>query len=326
MEKTELDGPNGGVLIRDFRKSDLSRLLELLPACFAKEFDISGFDPEHVTHMVDRAFGRTGTIIRGLLRLFGKEPVKFLVAETNGTIVGTTIINDRGKFGYISSVMVHPDCRGKGIATKLMRNALDYIRKKKKARAVLHVDSANAAAKSIYLKLGFKAFERLSYFLKETNSAHLLESASEVRIREFQKHDLDQVYNLVEASEDSNSLRIFGFTKKDLKTPFLQRMFRFAAQKRLVAVLGNRIVGYAETSYTTPKEAGRIWSIHVSPEHRLSHIERLLIEAAKNEIVEGGARRVRITIPTAKQQLIETVKGLGFKEVLVMDAMVAEFQ
>jgi ribosomal protein S18 acetylase RimI-like enzyme len=326
METPELGKTNDNVLIRDLRKSDLNELLALYPMCFADEFEVSGFDPDHIADMVNRAFGRTGTLILGLLRLCGKEPVRFLVAEADGKIVGTTMINNRGKSGYISSVMVHPDYRRRGIATRLMTDALSYVRRRKKARAVLHVDSTNASAKSVYVKLGFKAFEHLAYFVRETNSVHVPENASGVKIREFQKDDLDQVYNLIRASEDSNSLRIFDFTRKDLKTPFLQRMFRFATQKKLVAVLGSRIVGYAEATYTTPKEAGRIGSISVRIDDRSLGIEKLLIEAANNEIAEGGVGRIRITVPTAKQELMETVKDLGFREVLVMDAMVAEFQ
>jgi ribosomal protein S18 acetylase RimI-like enzyme len=78
--------------------------------------------------------------------------------------------------------------------------------------------------------------------------------------------------------------------------------------------------------YTTPKEVGRINSVHVNSEDRSFGIEKLLIEAANKEIAEGGVKRIRITVPTAKQELVETVKDLGFKEVLVMDVMVAEFQ
>jgi ribosomal-protein-alanine N-acetyltransferase len=326
MEDAEVGKTDGNVLIRDLRKSDLSDLLGLFPMCFAEEFEISGFDPDRLTDMVNRVFGRTGTLILGLLRLFGKEPVKLLVAEAGGRVVGTTIVNNRGKSGYISSVMVHPDNRRKGIATRLMTNALNYIRRRKKARAVLHVDSRNVSARNVYVKLGFKTFEHLAYFVGEPNSLHVQKNVSGVKIREFQRDDLDQVYNLIRASEDQNSLRIFDFTKKDLKTPFLQRMFRFSTQKKLVAVRDSRIIGYAEAAYTTPKEAGRIGSISVNSEDRSLGIEKLLIEAANNEIAKGGVRRIRIAVPTAKRELMETVKDLGFSEVLVMDAMVAEFQ
>jgi ribosomal protein S18 acetylase RimI-like enzyme len=326
MENGKPGKTNDKVLIRDLRKSDLRYLLDLYLTCFAKEFEVSGFDPDHMTDMVNRGFGVTGRLIMGLLRFFGKEPVKLLVAEIGGRVVGTTIINPREKSGYISSVMVHPDFRRKGIATRLMTSALDYIRKKKKARAVLHVDSTNASAISIYVKLEFKAFERSTYFVGETDSVNVQENTSRVKIREFQKEDLDQVYDLVESSEDPNHLRIFDFTRKTLKTPFLQRIFHFATRKQLVAILGSRIVGYAEAEYATPKEAGRIGSIHANPGDKSLGIEKLLIEAARSEIAKAGIGRIRITVPTANQELMQTVKDLGFKQALVMDAMVAEFQ
>jgi len=90
---------NAQVSIRNFRKSDLIDLLNLLPMCFTKEFEISGFDPDHVTHMVNRGYGNAGRLIRGLLWLAGREPMKFLVAEVDGKIVGTAIVNDQGKLG-----------------------------------------------------------------------------------------------------------------------------------------------------------------------------------------------------------------------------------
>jgi ribosomal-protein-alanine N-acetyltransferase len=326
MEKGQLGETNDNVLIRDLRKSDLKYLLDLYLTCFANEFEVSGFDPDHMADMVNRGFGVTGRLVMGLLRFFGKEPVRLLVAEIGGRVVGTTIVSPGEKSGYISSVMVHPDFRRKGIATRLVTSALDYIRKKNKVRAVLHVDSTNDSAISIYVKLGFKAFERSTYFIGETDSVHVQENTSRVKIREFQKEDLDQVYDLIESSEDPNNLRIFDFTRKTLKTPFLQRMFHFAIRKQLVAMLDSRIVGYAEAEYGTPKEAGRIRSIHANPEDRSLGIEKLLIEAARGEIAKAGIGRVRITVPTANQELMQTVKDLGFKQALVMDAMVAELQ
>jgi len=325
LQNTEIGKTRDSILFRDLRKSDLSDFLDLLQTCFAEEFEISGFDQDHVSEMFNRGFGMTGRLILGLMRLFGKEPLKFLVAEANGKIVGSTIVNNQRKSGYISTVMVHPDYRRKGIATRLVTDALSYIRRRKMARAVLHVTSTNAAAKNLYSKLGFKIFEHSAYFVRETGSTHVPENVSEVKIRKFQKDDLDQVYDLIKASEDSNSLRIFDFTKKDLTTSFLQRIFGFATQIKLVATLGNRIVGYVEATYTTPKETGRIASISVNSEDRSLGIEKLLIEEASKEIAKGGVRRIRLTAPTAKQELIETVEDLGFKEIVLMDAMVKEF-
>jgi ribosomal protein S18 acetylase RimI-like enzyme len=312
-------------LIRDFRKSDLNELLRLLPECFAEEFEVSGFDPVHTRDMVNRAFGRTGRLFLGLLRLFGREPMKFLVAEADGKVVGTTIIDDRGKAGSISAVMVHPGHRRKGIATRLMANALGYIRERKKARGVLGVASTNIPAIDMYVKLGFRAFEHAVYFVRETNCPCAPQDTGGVHIRPFQKDDLDAVYRLIRASEDPARLRIFDFGKKNLRTSFLQRLFRFSTEKKIVAVFDGRIVGYAEASYTTPKEVGRIGFVHVNPQGKSFGVEKMLINAASNEIEKAGVRRIRIIVPITRQELTETVKSLGFRETLMIDGMVAEF-
>jgi ribosomal protein S18 acetylase RimI-like enzyme len=324
MEKEGIGKTKDIVLIRDFRKSDLNDLLDLLPKCFAKEFEVTGFDPSHMRGMVNRAFGTTGRLFLGLSRLFGKEPIKFLVAEVGGKVVGTTIVNNRGEIGYISTVMVHPDHRRKGIATRLLKDAVAYIQKRRMHRAVLHVDSTNTPAISVYAKMGFKAFERIEYLIAETDSLPALENTYEIKTRPLQKDDLDEVHNLVRASEDPNRLRIFDFSKKDLKTPFLMALLHFSTQKKIVAVLDGKIVGYAETSYTTPKEAGSISSIQTIAQNRSNETERVLISAGISEIRKGGVNRIRVMVARKRQELIETLKNLGFRESLVMNGMFIE--
>lgn len=317
----------GGFLIRDFRRSDLDDLLVLMPLCFGKEFEVSGFDPDRLKGMVKRGYGARGRFFLGLLRVFGKEPIKFLVAEADGKVIGTAIINDRRQAGYINTVMVHPDYRRRGIAARLMENALDYVRHRRKVRAILDVDSTNTPAVNLYTKLGFTVFEHVGYFVGETDSMHLSEDAGEVEVRSFLKEDLDEVYGMIKASEDSNWLRIYDFGKGDLRTSFLQRLFRFSTLNRLVAVLGGSIVGYAEAVYSTPKVAGAVNSIYVGSEEveRSRGIERALINAACNEIKKGGVKRVRVTVSMERQGLIGTLVSLLFREALVMDGMVKEF-
>jgi len=132
---------------------------------------------------------------------------------------------------------------------------------------------------------------------------------------------------MIEASEDANRLRVYDFGKGDLRTSFFQRLFRFSTLTRLVAVVGGGIVGYAEAVYSTPKVAGVVRSIYASSEEgeRSRSIERALVNAACNEIVKGGAKRIRVTVPMERQGLIGTLVSLLFREALVMDGMVKEF-
>jgi len=324
VEKKELGKGNVDVLIRDFRKSDIDQVLDLLPMCFAREFEVTGFDSDHARDMANRAFGKTGRLFLGLARLFGKEPLKFFVAEVHGKVVGTTIVNSNGSMGYISTVMVHPDNRRKGIATELLKTAIAYLNRKGMHRGVLHVDTTNTPAMSVYVKLGFREFERITYLIGETGSLPTLQDTSEVKTRVFQKDDVNDVYNLIISSEDPNRLRIHDFTKADLKTPFLQRLFRFSTQIKIVAKLDGKIVGYAETSYTTPKEAGSIRSIQTAAQNRSREIEKALMSTAIEEIRKGGINRIRVMVATTQQALIESLKNMGFKESLLMDGMFIE--
>jgi ribosomal protein S18 acetylase RimI-like enzyme len=312
------------VLIRDFRKSDLDDLLRLLPVSNAEEFKVTGFDPDHTRDMVNRVYGRAGRFLLGLLRLSGKQPMRFLVAEADGKLVGTTLVDDRGKAGSISVVMVHPDYRRRGIATKLMTNALGFIRRRKKVRAVLGVMATNTAAIDLYVKLGFKTFENAMYFVGEADSLRVSKDIDGVEVRPFRRGDLDEVYELVVASEDPVRLRINDFTKKSLRTPFLRRFFGLATQMKLVAVYDGRIVGYAEASYTTPNEVGRIGFIHVNAEGRSLGVEKMLVNAGRCEIEKAGVNRFRVVVPSTRQGLMEAVKDLGFKEALSIDGMVKE--
>lgn len=317
---------NSHLLIRDFRKSDTDDLLDLLPKSFAEEFEVTGFDPDHVRQMVNQLFGIFGRIFMGLTTLFGKEPVKFLVAEVDNRVVGTTIVNNGGRVGYISTVMVHPDYRRKGIATMLMRNAVDYISKKKMSKAVLHVVSTNIPAKNVYSKLGFNEFENITHLVGEMDSLSRPENTEKVLVRLFQNSDINQVCSLIKVSEDPDHLRVFDFCSDDLKTPLWRRIIHFSTERKMVAMQNDRIVGYAEVSYTTPKEASRIENVQVHPEHRSSGIEGALIAAAIDQIGQCKTKRIRVTVPAMRQELIEIFESLGFRKHLEMEGMFLEIQ
>lgn len=318
---------NPDVLIRDFRKSDLDELLDLLPKCFAQEFSISGFDPDHLRDLINRAYGTAGRLFLGASRLFGREPIKFLVAEVKGELVGTTMVSGEGRAaGYISAVMVSPDHRRRGIATALMKDAVRYIQKKGMQRAVLHVISTNTPAKGVYSGLGFEDFEQVSHLVADLDSIPIAEGVAGIETRPYGGADADAVYNLYMASENPAHLRVFGFSRGQLRTPFWIRLFNFGTSKRIIAVSGGKVVGSIVASYTTPKEAGSISSVQVRPEDRSHGIERTLLNAAIGEIRKSKTGRVVARIPAERVELVEALKGLGFSEVMVLIGMSKETQ
>ncbi len=221
-----MNKPTDYVLVRDFRKSDLNDVLDAIRLSFTEEFKVTGFDPDRARKMANQMFGIVGRIFLGFSKLLGKEPVKFLVAEVNRRVIGTTMVTMQGKVGYISTVMVHPAYRRKGVAKKLTSYTLGYIEKREMKRAVLHVVSTNEPAKSLYSKLGFKNFEKIEYLLGKIDSLKHVKVEG-VKTRSFKREDIDTVYDLIRSSEDPKHLEIFDFDKNKLKTPFFEQIFRF---------------------------------------------------------------------------------------------------
>jgi len=312
------------LIIRDFRREDIEDVIECAKESFIEDLEMRGFDPDFWRELVRRRFGITGRILFGFSALLGKEPIKFFVADENGKVVGTTMVTKRRKISYLVTVMVHPNFRRRGIATELMKIAIDHIRKRKLSKAILQVSSINNPAKGLYQKLGFKKFDDTVYLTADVDSLSSLERVERIQVRDFQKSDIDGVYELIKRSRDSNWLKVHDFEKNDLKTSLWSRIARMSTLKRIVAVKDEKIVGYASLSYTTPKEAGRIVSIEVSPEMVSKRIEEELIRVGANYLKSSGTKTVLATVPLTNEELIERLENLGFKKRFVMEGMVLE--
>ncbi len=89
---------------------------------------------------------------RRLLRL---EPSGCFAARDGNRLIGTVTTTPYGRaLAWIGMMIVHPDCRGKGIGTALMRRALDYLRGLGVATVKL---DATPAGLPLYESIGFTA-------------------------------------------------------------------------------------------------------------------------------------------------------------------------
>ncbi len=315
-----------GLSIRDFRKSDLHNVIEVASLSFAKEFEVTGFDLNHIEKLVNRIFGIPGRVFLTISRVLGVEPFKLLVAEVSDRVVGTTMISRDGRVAYISAVIVHPNYRRRGIARRLLESALEYIRAKKIRRAVLHVIPTNSPAKTLYAELGFKDFERIARLTMNTELILRPEDVGGVKIGCFRKSHANAVYHLIQVSEDPKHLEIFDFKKSDLQDTVLESVFRFSTRRRIVAVRDNHPIGYVEAVYTTPQEAGQIDNVQVCPEMKGRGIEEMLIYQGASEINRIGTKKIIGTASSGKPELITAMEKLGFKRCLELDGMFAEFE
>lgn len=119
----------------------------------------------------------------------GHPPCLPFVAEADGAIVGTGVTTINGPVGWIGTIWVDPEWRGRGLGTALTRATIDAA-EAAGCRTLLLV--ATQAGQPLYEKHGFRVQTR--YRIVEAPG--LGAGAPDPRIRPFRASDLEDVVAL----------------------------------------------------------------------------------------------------------------------------------
>jgi ribosomal-protein-alanine N-acetyltransferase len=111
-----------------------------------------------------------------LFLLLSLYPELFLVAEAGHRIVGyVSGLIRRDGYGHIVSICVHPEHRGKGLGTLMMRS-IEIILKENFGicRYLLEVRVSNNAAIKLYHKLGYSIVKTIPKYYLDGEDAYLM--------------------------------------------------------------------------------------------------------------------------------------------------------
>lgn len=129
------------------RPEDLPRLADLLGLLFAQEADFRP-DRERQLRALRLILEDPGTgrlyCARAREEAVGLVSVLFTVSTAEG-----------GRAGWLEDMVVHPDHRGRGLGTRLLRHALAQARELGCSRLTLLTDTTNEAAQRLYAREGF---------------------------------------------------------------------------------------------------------------------------------------------------------------------------
>ncbi|MGQ9921580.1 MAG: GNAT family N-acetyltransferase [Desulfobacca sp.] len=127
---------NGAVgVIREARPSDLPQIMEVEQLCFPKQWNESQFCPA----------------LQDL----------FLVYEESGKVLGFIVVCscEAARRAVIMRLAVHPQAQGRGIASRLLEQALVTLRDLNITTVELDVEIPKTNAKRLYEKFGFKTLK-----------------------------------------------------------------------------------------------------------------------------------------------------------------------
>lgn len=87
----------------------------------------------------------------------GRDPNLFLVAETEGRIIGSAMGTWDGRRGWISHLGVLPAFQRRGVATMLVREVEKRMRKKGVLKVNAHIYSRNKKSLHFFRKMDYEA-------------------------------------------------------------------------------------------------------------------------------------------------------------------------
>lgn len=105
-------------------------------------------------------------------------PVSFplvVVRKPSDKVIGYIIYWHIREDVQVNNIAVHPDFRGKGIGEALMRHVIEKVRRNGATFMTLEVRLSNAAAVTLYKKLGFDILgTRKNYYTNPDEDAFLM--------------------------------------------------------------------------------------------------------------------------------------------------------
>ncbi len=150
----------GDMVYRDATEEDVDGILEAVrvgwptggPKAMEERHGVIGGEP-----WLEQQVGAVESSVRGNLDTT-------LVAEVEGRVAGWAVYttNETTLVGAIAYNAVHPDFRGRGIGTEIVRRALEKLREAgmRIAIAGTGLGDEHAPARAVYEKLGFEPLRK----------------------------------------------------------------------------------------------------------------------------------------------------------------------
>jgi predicted N-acetyltransferase YhbS len=141
------------VTLRPGTAADAERCGEICYNAFKAVADQHNFPPDFPSQEVTR----------GLLdRLLANPGFYSVVAEFDGTIVGSNFVDERSTIAGLGPITVDPAVQNRAVGRQLMQNALDRVKQRAFPGVRLLQAAYHNRSLSLYARLGFVAREPLS--------------------------------------------------------------------------------------------------------------------------------------------------------------------
>lgn len=312
--------PEGGIRSVDpFR--DLNSVVDLIDVAFGEHLDPAG----RATLARMRRFADGGPFLQWAWALLGKATVApGLVWVVDDRIVGNVSVRRaRHSEGYlIGNVVVHPEYRGRGIASALMRRIIRVISKRGARWVGLEVRVGNAVARGLYERLGFKEVGRTRHLLRASGSGEVERPSRRGLMRRGRQGDGNALVRLMKATIPREQRPLLEVQVADYRPDWTRRLEHWLRCED-------------ELWWVIPGEQGILGAVRaVRRRGAFPHRMEIMVQPESNgrfedalvrqgvSILDGSARKpIEIALPGATDPLLAALREVGFEELRVLIQM-----
>jgi len=241
-----------------------------------------------------------------------------------GRIVGNISLRRAlGRCGFfIGNVAVHPNWRGRGIASALIEAALEAIPRRGGRWVGLEVDSDNEVARQLYERRGFREVGRTLHMLRPAGLSWGGGSVSHPSLRRGRSRDKAELIRIVRAMVPGPQRQLLELRKEDYRPSWeraVARMLEGRSEAWWVVEKGGAVRGAVRATGERGRRPDRL-ELLVDPACD-GCFEALLARRGLLSLRGASSRMVETILPTPTEHLLAALESVGFRRLRVLVQM-----